>query len=204
MNAMKRPIRVLIVDDHTIVREGFHSLLDDESSIEVIGEAANGADALRSARLMQPDVVLMDLVMPEMDGITATRMIRKSCPATQVLVLTSFAEDQRVNEAVRTGAVGYVVKDIAKDELVRAIAAAAQGKSHLQLDPPDQSPLRILTERERDVLRLIARGRNNKEIAAELHLTEGTVKGYVSTVLAKLEVADRTQAALYAVRHGLT
>ena len=200
---MKRPVRVLIVDDHTIVREGFHMLLGDESMIDIVGEAANGVDALRYARLMEPDVVLMDVVMPEMDGITATRLLRESCPRTHVIMLTSFAEDQRVQEALRTGAIGYVLKDVPKGELVQAILAAAQGKPHTKLDT-SQSALGLLTERERDVLRLIARGHPNKEIAAELHLTEGTVKGYVSTVLAKLEVTDRTQAALYAVRHGLT
>jgi DNA-binding NarL/FixJ family response regulator len=200
---MKRPVRVLIVDDHTIVREGFHMLLGDESMIDIVGDAVNGVDALRYARLMEPDVVLMDVGMPEMDGITATRLLRESCPRTHVIMLTSFAGDQRVQEALRSGAIGYVLKDVPKGELVQAILAAAHGKPQTKLDT-SQSALGLLTERERDVLRLIARGRPNKEIAAELHLTEGTVKGYVSTVLAKLEVTDRTQAALYAVRHGLT
>ena len=200
---MKRPVRVLIVDDHTIVREGFHMLLGDERMIDIVGEAANGADAVRYARLVKPDVVLMDVGMPKMDGITATRLLRESCPQIHVIMLTSFAGDQRVQEALRSGAIGSVPKDVPKGELVHAILAAAQGKLHTKLDLPT-SALDSLTERERDVLRLIARGHPNKEIAAELHLTEGTVKGYVSTVLAKLEVADRTQAALYAVRHGLT
>jgi DNA-binding NarL/FixJ family response regulator len=152
---------------------------------------------------MEPDVVLMDVGMPDMDGITATRLLRESCPQPHVIMLTSFAEDQRIQEALRSGAIGYVLKDVPKGDLVRAILAAAQGKPQTKLESPT-SALGLLTERERDVIRLLARGRSNKEIAAELHLTEGTVKGYVSTVLAKLEVADRTQAALYAVRHGLT
>ena len=211
---MSDPVKVMIVDDHAIVREGLTMLLGEEADIEVVGEARNGVDALSHVGRLNPDVVLMDLVMPEMDGIAATTEIRKKYPHCQVLVLTSFAEDQRVPDAIQAGAVGYLLKDILKADLLRAIHAAARGEPTLHpeaqrqlmqqvISPPTTSLLESLTEREMDVLRLIARGNNNKEIASILHLTEGTVKGYVSTILGKLQVADRTQAALYAVKHGV-
>ena len=211
---MSDPVKVMIVDDHAIVREGLTMLLGEEADIEVVGEARNGVDALSHVGRLNPDVVLMDLVMPEMDGIAATTEIRKKYPQCQVLVLTSFAEDQRVPDAIQAGAVGYLLKDILKADLLRAIHAAARGEPTLHpeaqrqlmqqvISPPTTSLLESLTEREMDVLRLIARGNNNKEIASILHLTEGTVKGYVSTILGKLQVADRTQAALYAVKHGV-
>jgi DNA-binding NarL/FixJ family response regulator len=209
------PIRVLLVDDHAIVREGLHTLLSEEAGIEVIGQAANGAEAVELAGRLQPDVILMDLVMPEMDGIEATRRLRHSNPSSHILVLTSFTDDQRVRDAIQAGAIGYLLKDVLKPELLRAIHDAAQGKPTLHpeaqqrlmrqiTEPPAPAPHADLTERELDVLRLIAKGRSNKEIAAELHLTEGTIKGYVSAILAKLGVADRTQAALYAVKHNLS
>lgn len=211
---MSTLVKVMIVDDHAIVREGLTMLLGEEADIEVVGEARNGIDALTRIAHLQPDVVLMDLVMPEMDGIAATAQIRQKHPHCQVLVLTSFAEDQRVPDAIQAGAVGYLLKDVLKADLLRAIHAAARGEPTLHpeaqrqlmqqvITPPTPSLLENLTGREMDVLRLIARGHSNKEIAAELHLTEGTVKGYVSTVLGKLQVADRTQAALYAVKHGV-
>ena len=211
---MSDPVKVMIVDDHAIVREGLTMLLGEEADIEVVGEARNGVDALSHVGRLNPDVVLMDLVMPEMDGIAATTEIRKKYPQCQVLVLTSFAEDQRVPDAIQAGAVGYLLKDILKADLLRAIHAAARGEPTLHpeaqrqlmqqvISPPTTRLLESLTEREMDVLRLIARGNNNKEIASILHLTEGTVKGYVSTILGKLQVADRTQAALYAVKHGV-
>jgi NarL family two-component system response regulator LiaR len=157
----------------------------------------------------------MDLVMPELDGIEATRQIRGTGMASQILVLTSFANDQHVRDAIEAGAIGYLLKDVLKADLLRAIQMAAHGKPTLHPEaqgylmrqvsaPAPSSNLPNLTERERDVLRLITRGQSNKEIAFTLHLTEGTVKGYVSAILAKLDVADRTQAALYAVKHGLT
>lgn len=211
---MTSPIRVLIVDDHEIVREGLETLLSEEAGVSVAGQAANGAEALALAAELQPDVILMDLVMPELDGIEATRRIRSAGLASQILVLTSFADDQKVREAIEAGAIGYLLKDVLKADLLRAIQAAAQGKPTLH--PEAQSylmrqvsaPAAVLsksnlTERELDVLRLIASGHSNKEIAVTLHLTEGTIKGYVSAILAKLGVADRTQAALYAVKHGL-
>lgn len=211
---MSTPIKVMIVDDHAIVREGLTMLLGEETDIKVVGEARDGLDALTRINHLQPDVVLMDLVMPEMDGIAATAQIRQKYPDCQVLVLTSFAEDQRVPDAIQAGAVGYLLKDVLKADLLRAIHAAARGEPTLHpeaqrqlmqqvISPPTPNLLETLTEREMDVLRLIAQGHSNKEIAVTLYLTEGTVKGYVSTILGKLQVADRTQAALYAVKHGV-
>lgn len=211
---MSTPVKIMIVDDHAIVREGLTMLLGEEEDIEVVGEARDGVDALAMVAHLQPDVVLMDLVMPEMDGIAATTQIRERYPDCQVLVLTSFAEDQRVPDAIQAGAVGYLLKDVLKADLLRAIHAAAQGEPTLHPEaqrqlmqqvvaPTTPNLLDTLTDREMDVLRLIAQGNSNKAIAATLHLTEGTVKGYVSTVLGKLQVADRTQAALYAVKHGV-
>lgn len=208
------PVRVMIVDDHAIVREGLTMLLGEENGIEIVGEARNGVDALARMDQAQPDVVLMDLMMPEMDGIAATAVIRQKYPACQVLVLTSFADNQRVPDAIQAGAVGYLLKDILKADLLRAIYAAARGEPTLHpeaqrrlmqqvIAPPSPTLLSALTDREMDVLRQIAQGRSNKEIAANLYLTEGTVKGYVSAILSKLQVADRTQAALYAVKHGV-
>jgi NarL family two-component system response regulator LiaR len=206
--------RVLIVDDHAIVREGLRTLLSEESDVEVVGEAANGDEAVALAAALLPDVVLMDLVLPGVDGIEATRRIRGGGLPSQVLVLTSFADDQRVREAVQAGAIGYLLKDVLKLELLQAIRAAARGlpalhpvaQQHLLRQvaaPPQPSPLESLTLREREVLRLLAGGRSNRQIAAALFLTEGTVKGYVSVILSKLGVADRTQAALLAIKHGL-
>ncbi len=207
-------IQVMIVDDHAIVREGLRLLLSEEMDVEVVGEASNGREAVLRAEMLLPQVILMDLMMPEMDGIAATQAIRQNFPACQVIVLTSFAEDQRVPDAIQAGAIGYLLKDVLKSDLLLAIQAAARGEPTLHPEaqrqlmrqmtqPIPQNLLGALTEREMDVLRLIARGHSNKEIAGSLHLTEGTVKGYVSTILGKLQVADRTQAALYAVKHGV-
>jgi two-component system, NarL family, response regulator LiaR len=209
-----QPIRVLIVDDHAIVREGLQTLLSEEAAVVIVGHAGNGREALAQAQALQPDVILMDLVMPELDGIEATRRIVQSVPGCRVLALTSFAEDQQVQQALQAGAIGYLLKDILKPDLLRAIESAVHGKPTLH--PEAQSalirqatsrsaplPHHELTGREREVLALIGRGQSNREIASTLFLTEGTVKGYVSQVLGKLGVADRTQAALYAVRHGL-
>ncbi|HMN27552.1 MAG TPA: response regulator transcription factor [Caldilineaceae bacterium] len=209
---MTKRIRVLIVDDHAIVREGLCTLLAEEDELEVVGEATRGNEALSLVPALQPDVVLMDLVMPEMDGVETIRRLQAIKAKSNVLVLTSFGEDQRVRDAIQAGAIGYLLKDVLKPELLRAIRAAARGEPTLH--PEAQrvlmrhaatpvSLLEELTEREMDVLRLIAQGRSNKEIAGQLHLTEGTVKGYVSTILDKLQVEDRTQAALYAVKHGV-
>jgi two-component system, NarL family, response regulator LiaR len=206
-------IRVLLVDDHVIVREGLRMLLAEETDIEVVGEAANGAESVELAATLHPSVVLMDLVMPGMDGIRAIQDIRVVSPSSQVLVLTSFGDDQRVRDAILAGAIGYLLKDVFKTDLLQAIRASAQGlpalhpeaQRHLMRQvrtPAARSLIDGLTPRERDVLQLIVRGQSNKEIAASLRLTEGTIKGHVSAILSKLAVADRTQAALYAVKHG--
>jgi NarL family two-component system response regulator LiaR len=204
-------IRILVVDDHSVVRQGLKMFLSLDPELEVVGEAANGAEAVKSTQQLKPDVVLMDLMMPVMDGIKATEIIRRESPDVEVIALTSVLEDASVVGAVRAGAIGYLLKDTQADELCRAIHAAADGQ--VQLSPqaaarlmrevraPD-SPEK-LTERETDVLRLLALGKANKEIAAELYISETTVKTHVSNILMKLGVPSRTQAALYAVRIGL-
>jgi DNA-binding NarL/FixJ family response regulator len=204
-------IRILIVDDHGVVRQGLrmYLILDDE--LEVVGEAANGAEALHLARELEPDVVLMDLLMPVMDGIAATEAIRRELPGVEVLALTSVLEDSAVYGAMRAGAIGYLLKDTEADELCRAIKAAAAGQ--VQLSPPVAARLirevpapqdpEPLTEREIEVLQQLAQGKSNKEIAATLVIAEKTVRTHVSNILGKLGVASRTQAALHAVRSGL-
>lgn len=204
-------IRILLVDDHSVVRQGLKMFLALDPELTVVGEAVNGEEAVRRARELQPDVVLMDLLMPVMDGITATALIRKELPDIEVIALTSVLEDASVTGAVRAGAIGYLLKDTESDELVRAIHAAANGQ--VQLAPQalarlmrevraPESPEK-LTERETDVLRLLAGGQSNKEIVHALHLGEKTIKTHVSNILSKLGVPSRTQAALYAVRIGL-
>ncbi len=206
------PIRVVIVDDHQIVREGLQILLAEEAEFEVVGAAGDGASALMLAEQLKPNVILMDLVLPDLDGIEVTRRILSVNPSAHVLILTTFAEDQRVRDAIRAGAIGYLLKDILKPDLLRALRDAAAGRASLhpeaqqhlmrQVIESEIPPLHAsLTKREADILRLIADGRSNKEIALALSLTEGTVKGYVSAIFDKLGVADRTQAALYAVKH---
>jgi Response regulator containing a CheY-like receiver domain and an HTH DNA-binding domain len=209
-------ITVLLADDHEIVREGLQMVLAEEEGIAVVGQARDGDEAVRLTLSLAPDVVLMDLAMPRLDGIAATRRLAESGSAARVVILTSFADDARVRDALQAGAIGYLLKDVGKTELVQAIVSAAAGRptlhpeaqKHLirQIASPggaSDNPLDALTDRERDVLRLLAQGRSNKEIAAELFLSVGTVKGYVSAVLNKLGVADRTQATLAAIRHGL-
>ena len=204
-------IRILIADDHTVVRQGLRMFLDLDPELEVVGEAADGAEAVRLARQLRPDVVLMDLLMPVMDGIAAIIAIRQELPDIEVLALTSVLEDDKVVGAVRAGAIGYLLKDTQSDELIRAIKGAAAGQAQLSLQAATrlmrevrapESP-EALTERETDVLRLLAVGQSNKEIARELHVNESTVKSHVSSILAKLGVQGRTQAALHAVRLGL-
>ena len=204
-------IRVLIVDDHSIVREGLRMFLVRDPDLEVVGEAADGAEALEQARQLRPDVVIMDLLMPIMDGIAATRAIRRELPETEVLALTSVLESASVVEAIRAGAIGYLLKDTQAAELRRAIKAAAAGQ--VQLSPQASAHLlgairtpelpEPLTPREMDVLRLLAQGQSNKEIARALHLVEETVKSHVRHILAKLGVASRTQAVLAAIRLGI-
>jgi len=204
-------IRILLVDDHSVVRQGLKMFLALDPDLDVVGEAADGAEALRLARELQPDVVLMDLLMPVMDGIAATAAIRKELPDVEVIALTSVLEDASVTGAVRAGAIGYLLKDTQAEELVRAIRAAAEGQ--VQLSPQalarlmrevraPESP-ETLTEREMDVLRLLAQGQSNKEIGRTLHIGEKTVKTHMSNILSKLGMPSRTQAALYAVRIGL-
>lgn len=204
-------IRILIADDHAVVRQGLRMFLGLDSELQVIGEASDGAEAVRLARELRPDVVLMDLLMPKLDGIQATTAIRGELPDVEVVALTSVLEDSSVVGAVRAGAIGYLLKDTQADELCRAIKAAAAGQ--VQLSPQAAARLmrevrapespETLTERETAVLRLVARGKANKEIARELHIGEQTVKTHVGSILAKLGVNSRTQAALYAVRVGL-
>lgn len=211
---MNAPVRTLIVDDHQIVREGLALLLADAGEVEIVAAAAGAAEAIALTEALRPDVVLMDLNLPGTDGIEATRQIRDRFPGVNVLILTTFGDGDLVRRAIQAGAIGYLLKDVLKDDLVQAILAAAAGRPALHpevqrrlmqqaVGPPEPSPLAALTERERDVLRCLALGQSNRVIARSLGLTEGTVKGYVSTVLAKLGVADRTQAALLAARHGL-
>ena len=205
------PIRILIADDHSVVRQGLRMFLALDPELAVIGEAADGAEAVRMARELNPDVVLMDMLMPVMDGVAATAAIRRELPETEVIALTSVLEDEKVIGAVRAGAIGYLLKDTEADDLRRAIKAAADGQ--VQLSPKAAARLmrevrapdspEALTERETDVLRLLAQGKSNKEIAHQLSLSEKTVKTHVSNILAKLGVPSRTQAALYAVRIGL-
>jgi DNA-binding NarL/FixJ family response regulator len=205
-------IRILVADDHSVVRQGLRMFLELDSELEVIGEAENGAEAVRLAGELQPDVVLMDLLMPVMDGITAIGEVRQRYRDIEVLALTSVLEDASVVGAIKAGAIGYLLKDTQADELCRAIKAAAQGQVQLapqaaarlmrEVRTPEESP-EVLTERETEVLRLLARGQANKEIARSLTIGEKTVKTHVSNILGKLGVQSRTQAALYAVRVGL-
>ncbi len=204
-------IRILITDDHGVVRQGLRMYLGLDPELEVVGEASNGEEALRMARELKPDVVLMDLLMPVMDGIAATEAIRAELPEVEVIALTSVLEDVSVSGAVRAGAIGYLLKNTEADELGRAIKAAADGQ--VQLAPEAAARLmrevrapenpEALTEREIEVLKLLARGQANKQISRELFIGEKTVKAHVSSILAKLGVQSRTQAALHAVRTGL-
>jgi DNA-binding NarL/FixJ family response regulator len=207
----ERPIRIIIADDHWVVREGLRMYLGRDPSFEFVGEAEDGQQAVQLAAERQPDVILMDLLMPVMDGITAIQTIRRDVPGVEIVALTSVLDDEQVVAAVRAGAIGYVLKDAHGLELKEAIRAAADGRVHLaseaaarllrEVRTPDR-PER-LTERETDVLRLISIGLSNKEVARRLNIGEGTVKTHVSSVLNKLGLQSRTQAALYAVRLGL-
>ncbi|MDQ3248728.1 MAG: response regulator transcription factor [Chloroflexota bacterium] len=203
-------VRVLIVDPYQIVREGLRTLLGEEKTLTVVGEAARGRDALHLVGRLQPDVILIDLLLPDKDGLETIRCLHALLPTAQIVVLTTASDEQSVRAAIGAGATGYLLKDLRKDELIEAMRSAARGEPVLH--PEAQRalmrqvtalPFQALTERELDVLRLIAQGRSNRQIADTLCLTEGTVKGYVSIMLAKLQVEDRTQAALYAVKHGL-
>ena len=205
------PIRVLIVDDHAVVREGLRTFLELQDGLEVVGEAGDGDEALPLAEELTPDVILMDLVMPKLDGVGAMRGLRERVPAARVIVLTSFLDDDRLMPAIRAGAAGYLLKNVQPQELARAIRLADAGETLIDpavaarlvdavADGGGAEPEPALTAREQEVLDLIARGFSNKRIALELGVAEKTVKTHVSHVLAKLGVSDRTQAALYATR----
>jgi len=207
-------IKVLIVDDHAVVRQGLRTFLGMLPDIQIVGEAASGAEAVEAAGKAGPDVILMDLVMPVMDGVEATRRIRAANPDAKVIVLTSFAEDDKIFPAIRAGAAGYLLKDVKPAELVDTIRAVARGESRLAPDITrkilsgiagagrGQPPQEQLTGREAEVLGCLARGLSNKEIAAELFIAEKTVKTHISNILSKLDLSDCTRAAVYAVKHG--
>jgi NarL family two-component system response regulator LiaR len=222
VNPSGKKIKVLVVDDHAIVRQGLRTFIDLQPDMEVVGEGTNGIEAVDLTRRTQPDIVLLDLVMPGMDGIQATPRIIEESSKSRIIILTSFSEEDKVLPAIRAGAEGYLLKDIAPDELVQAVRDAYQGK--VQLHPeiarklmsaisaeakPTGGPVANdtpdgLTEREHEVLSLIADGMNNREIAEKLSISERTVKTHVSNILGKLGVADRTKAAIYALRRGLS
>jgi NarL family two-component system response regulator LiaR len=213
---MPDPITVMIVDDHKMVRDGAKGFLEVQPEITVVAEAESGVEAVRLAREFVPDVVLMDLVMPGMDGVEATRKVKDISPRTQIIILTSFHEDEHIFPALQAGAISYLLKDVKAAELVEAIRKAAKGEPTLHprvasrlikqfsREEPDRSQLfSELTEREMEVLTLIARGFTNQKIADDLVISIGTVKGHVSNILSKLHLADRTQAAVYAWQEGI-
>jgi len=218
---MKDRIRILLVDDHAIVRKGIMALLATEKNLQVVGEAGNGEEAILQAKALDPDVILMDLVMPEMDGIQAIQKIKAWKPDTRILVLTSFVEDSKVFPAIKAGALGYLLKDSDPADLVQAIQRVYLGEAWLhpmiarkvlkeltattakELSERSKEHSVTLTERETEVLRLVAQGLSNQEIADRLVLSEATVRTHVSSLLNKLHLASRTQAALYALKQGL-
>jgi NarL family two-component system response regulator LiaR len=212
---MTETMRILIADDHAVVREGLRALIDTEPGMALVGEAADGVEAVRQARSLQPDVILMDLVMPRKSGIEAIGEIKRENPGARILVLTSFAEDDKVFPAIKAGALGYLLKDSSAQELLKAIRDVHRGEPcmhptiaqklmrELQRSsdlPPTEEPL---TEREAEVLSLVARGLSNQEIGERLFISERTVRTHVSNILDKLHLANRTQATLYALREGL-
>jgi len=218
-----KKIGVLVVDDHIVVRQGLRMFIEMQSDMEVVGEGSNGTEAVALASQLNPDVILLDLLMPQMDGVEATRIILQNNPHSRVLILTSFGEDDKVFPAIRAGAHGYLLKDIQPRELVQAIRETYQGKAQLHPDVarrlmmavsgevPSKVPkpaslpteLHVLTEREREVLDLISRGMTNREIAKKMVISEKTVKTHVSNLLDKLDLEDRTRAAIWALKHGL-
>lgn len=212
---MEESIRILIADDHAIVRRGLRTLINSQSDMTVVDEAKNGVEAVLKARSAQPDVILMDMVMPRQEGAAAIREIKRENPEARILVLTSFAEDDKIFPAIKSGALGYLLKDAETDDLLDAIRDVSEGKSSLDPNvalrvirelnhesdlPPTADPL---TERELEVLQFVAQGLTNQEIAEQLILGERTVGNHISSILSKLHVANRTQAALYALREGI-
>ena len=209
----KSTIDLFIVDDHQVVRSGIKALLDTEPDLNVTGEASDGREAVAKIPSKEPDVVLMDLVMPEKDGVNATRELKKRDANTKILILTSFSEEERIIQAIKAGASGYLIKDASPEELVRAIKDVHHGESSLDpkvagtvlrsVQEEKESSSKKLTQRETEVLNLIAEGLPNDDIADKLHISERTVRSHVSNILSKLDLANRTQAALYAVREGI-
>jgi len=208
-------IRVLVADDHALIREGVKAILELQPDIEVVGEARDGVEAVTLAQTLKPDVILLDLMMPRQDGLAAIREIVAATPEVRILVLTSFANDDRVFPAIKSGALGYLLKDTPRDQLIQAIRDVAQGRAFLhptialkvmhEINQPSALPATTspLTERELETLRLIAQGMSNQEIAAKLVVQERTIAKYVSAILEKLHLANRTQAALYALRYKI-
>ncbi|MBA2284441.1 MAG: response regulator transcription factor [Ktedonobacteraceae bacterium] len=206
-------IRILIVDDHAVVRQGLRFLLGQQADMQIAGESANGAQAIAQATELLPDVVLLDLLMPKMGGLATVRELKRLVPSTQVIILTSYHEDDQIFSAIKAGALSYLLKDAEPQELVGAVRAAARGESMLhpmvasrllhEMQSREHTPLGDLTARELDILKCIARGRSNSQIAGDLVISEPTVKTHVSNILAKLHLADRTQAAIYALQQQL-
>lgn len=215
MAEIRQSIRILIADDHAIVRKGLHTLITSEPGMEIVGEASDGIEAVQQARALQPDVILLDMVMPRQNGLEAIRQIKGENPEARIIVLTSFAEDDKIFPAIKAGALGYLLKDSTPEQLLQAIYDVHGGESSLHPSialrlvreisqpsdlPPTQEPL---TGREVEVLKLVARGLTNQEIADTLIISERTVGNHIGNILNKLHVANRTQAALYALREGL-
>ncbi len=213
---MEDPIKILIVDDHMVVRRGLTSLVESEDGLEVVGQAVDGLEAITQAEILQPDVILLDVEMPRLDGLAALPRIIEKSPGSKVIILTTFADDERIFSALRAGASGYVLKDVAEHDLIESIHKVVRGEpalapqvtqrlisgvSHPAVKTVD--PLNNLSEREKQVLRLVGQGLSNKEIASTLSFTESTAKAHVHSLLTKLSMSDRTQLALYAVRNGL-
>lgn len=212
---LTEPITVVIVDDHAVVRHGIRALLEAEEGFKVVGEAGSGGEAVLLVQEVAPDVVLMDLIMPEMNGVEATRLVKQHSPRTQIIVLTSYHDDEHIFPAIRAGALSYLLKGVSLDELTQAVRKAAQGEAVLharvaarlvnELRGPSQEKALLydsLSQREREVLRLISDGKPNVQIAEELFISERTVKSHVNNILSKLHVADRTQAAIFVWREG--
>lgn len=213
---MDKPITVLLVDDHEVVRQGVRAFLEAQPEFEVVGEAVSGAAAVKLAEEHVPDVALMDLLMPEMDGVEATRRVKMVSPRTQIVILTSYHEDEHIFPALQAGAISYILKDVKMEDLAGAVQRAALGEATLHprvaariiqelhgAKSEELNPFTELTNREMEVLKLIANGLSNSDIARQLVISEATVKGHVSNILSKLHLADRTQAAVYAWRKGI-
>jgi len=213
---MSEKITVLLVDDHAVVRQGVRTFLETQADLSVVGESGSGSEAVTSAAQHVPDVILMDLIMPDMDGVEATRRVKQVSPRSQVVILTSYHEDEHIFPALKAGALSYVLKDVSAEELAVAIRKAALGEAVLHprvasrvikelqgLRSETVNPFTALSERELEVLKLIADGMSNAEMAAKLVLSEKTIKGHVSNILSKLHLSDRTQAAVYAWREGI-